>query len=68
MAINETPFHAKLRQLTQTDSGVVLALDQKALAYLFCDACQFYPIQPENAHYKCPNCGARTSCCEGAPA
>ena len=34
--------------------------------YLMCDACGEFALKPEHAHYKCTNCGARTSCCEGA--
>lgn len=34
---------------------------------VLCDGC-FQPMTPEHAHYKCWNCGNRTTCCEGAPA
>jgi Zn finger protein HypA/HybF involved in hydrogenase expression len=34
---------------------------------LTCMWCGYNPIQPEHAHYKCPNCKQRTSCCEGEP-
>lgn len=32
---------------------------------LYCDACGFYPIRVEHAHFICPECGYKTKCCEG---
>lgn len=26
-----------------------------------------WKLEPEHAHQKCPSCGYRDSCCEGAP-
>lgn len=34
---------------------------------LICDNCGYYPIEPEHAHYKCPQCHMPTKCCEGTP-
>lgn len=35
---------------------------------LFCDYCQYYPIEPVHGHFMCPSCHMPTKCCEGAPA
>lgn len=32
---------------------------------LYCDHCNQPTLRPEHAHYRCSNCGQRTSCCEG---
>jgi len=37
-------------------------------AYLFCDACGFFPIEPLHGHFVCPSCYHQTRCCEGSPA
>ena len=36
-------------------------------AYLFCDACGNYPIEPVHGHFVCPKCFFQSRCCEGAP-
>jgi hypothetical protein len=36
-------------------------------AYLFCDACGGYPLQPVHGHFVCPDCKMPTKCCEGGP-
>lgn len=41
-------------------------VDEKS-PLLFCDWCGHYPIEPEHAHFRCPACKMRTSCCEGSP-
>jgi hypothetical protein len=35
--------------------------------YLFCDHCDFYPIEPVHGHFVCPSCKMPTKCCEGGP-
>lgn len=35
--------------------------------YLFCDYCQFYPLEPVHGHFVCPACKMPTKCCEGGP-
>ena len=37
-------------------------------AYLFCDNCGHYPLEPVHGHFICRSCGLPTKCCEGAPA
>lgn len=57
-------------KLAQYAAGKITAeaLKMETLApYLTCDFCGMPALKPEHAHYKCSNCGARTSCCEGAP-
>lgn len=34
--------------------------------YLFCDYCEFYPIEPVHGHFMCPSCRNITHCCEGS--
>jgi hypothetical protein len=35
--------------------------------YLFCDFCDYYPIEPVHGHFVCPSCKMPTKCCEGGP-
>lgn len=46
-----------------TPMGTMLS-ENETVPELLCDNC-LYKLRPEHAHYKCDNCGARTSCCEG---
>ena len=52
----------------QLRSPINLIVDEdidKLSQALVCDFCNYYPIEPEHAHFRCPNCKQRTSCCEG---
>lgn len=40
-----------------------LEIDPQVIA-LMCDACGFFPLEREHAHFRCPSCKNRTSCCE----
>lgn len=54
-------------QKTTDDYDPYAELVREQSPYLFCDGCGFYPIVPEHAHFVCPSCRMRTSCCEGGP-
>ncbi len=40
-------------------------LVKEQIPELFCDHCQFYPIEPVHGHFVCPQCKMPTKCCEG---
>jgi len=39
----------------------------KRSAYLVCDSCGAYPLEPVHGHFVCPQCKMPTKCCEGGP-
>lgn len=53
---------------TSTEFDAYAEMVKEKSAYLFCDACGYYPIEPVHGHFACPSCFHQTRCCEGAPA
>lgn len=55
-------------QIAHDDYDPYEELVKEKSPYLFCDNCEFYPIEPVHGHFVCPKCFNQTRCCEGAPA
>lgn len=59
------PLSQRKRSNMENEAEFYQEMVAEKSAALFCDNCQFYPIEPVHGHFVCPSCKLPTKCCEG---